>query len=284
MQHYRCLHCGKQFQSKKREQRKIKSLWRQYVWERRTTKQLARIFKKSVGWVREKLDEAKIKIKKVKPQSVVIVADATYLKRGFGVCVFRSPHLKRNLYWKTCLTETNYLYAFCRYQLERRGFKIQAVVIDGKSSIRKVFSDLPTQICHFHQAKIITRYLTTRPKLVASQELKEIVQTLKNTNERDFSFCLKQWHEKWKEFLKEKTFNPETKRYFYTHKRLRSAYRSLITNLPYLFTCQKYPQLKIPNTTNSLDGSFAHFKEKLKTHRGLKLKRKLKVFTELLSK
>ena len=176
------------------------------------------------------------------------------------------------------------MYALCRYQLEQRGLKIKAVVIDGKRSIRDVFSDLPVQVCHFHQVAIVTRYLTTRPKLTASQELKVIVRTLKDTTEEDFTLCLEQWHEKWKEFLKEKTFNPETKRRFYTHKRLRSAYRSLITNLPFLFTYQKYPKLKIPNTTNSLDGSFAHLKEKLKMHRGLKLKRKLKVIFELLSK
>ena len=35
----------------------------------------------------------------------------------------------------------------------------------------------------------------------------------------------------------------------------------LTTNLPYLFTYQKYPELAIPNTTNALDGTFAHLKE-----------------------
>ena len=32
-------------------------------------------------------------------------------------------------------------------------------------------------------------------------------------------------------------------------------------NLPYLFTCQKYVDLGIPNMTNSLDGCFAYLKE-----------------------
>lgn len=83
---------------------------------------------------------------------------------------------------------------------------------------------------------------------------------------------------------REKTFNPETKRWFYTHKRLRSAYRSLCTNSPFLFTYQRYPELGIPNTTNSLDGTFAHVKDLLRIHRGLTKRRKFKLIDEILSK
>ena len=55
----------------------------------------------------------------------------------------------------------------------------------------------------------------------------------------------------------------------YKHRQLRSAFRSLHTNMPYLFTYKNHPYLKIPNTTNSSDGSFAHWKQKLKIHRSL---------------
>lgn len=175
------------------------------------------------------------------------------------------------------------MYAICRYQLERRGFKFKAIVIDGKLSVRDVFSDIPTQVCHFHQLQIITRYLTTRPKLMAGQELRKLSLTLTKTNEKKFAVNLEEWHDRWKTFLKEKTTSSYTSRWFYTHRRLRSAYRSLNNNLPYLFTYQKYPELKMPNTTNSLDGSFSHLKEKVRLHRGLKIKRKLKIIFELLS-
>lgn len=212
-----------------------------------------------------------------------MVADITFFKRTFGVCVFRSPHLKKNLFWKICRTETKALYAFCRYQLERRGFELKAIVIDGKLSVREVFNDIPTQVCHFHQLQIITRYLTTRPKLIASQELRRLSSTLTKNNEKRFTVNLEEWYSRWEIFLKEKTINPYTNSWFYTHKRLRSAYHSLKNNLPYLFTYQKYPYLNIPNTTNSLDGSFSHLKEKVKLHRGLKAKRKLKIIFELLS-
>ncbi|MCX6261587.1 MAG: transposase, partial [Bacteroidia bacterium] len=63
-----------------------------------------------------------------------------------------------------------------------------------------------------------------------------------------------------------------------------SAYRSLRTNLPYLFTYQKHPDLNIPNTTNSLDGCFAYLKAIVKVHRGSKKNLKRKIIEEILWK
>jgi len=78
------------------------------------------------------------------------------------------------------------------------------------------------------------------------------------------------WYLKWQDFLAEKTLNPETMRWHFTHRRIRSAYRSIKTNIPYLFTYLEYPNLDIPNTTNSLEGAFSNLKIKLQNHRGLK--------------
>lgn len=208
----------------------------------------------------------------------------TFHKRTFGVCVLRSPHLKRNLVWKSAEKERASVYYECRKELESIGYKVEAAVIDGKRGVADVFWDVPVQLCQFHQIKTITRYLTTKPKLPASQALRKIALKLAKSTEEEFSSELRRWYEEWKEFLKEKSFNPETKRYFYTHKRLRSAYRSLKTNLYYLFTCQRYPGLKIPNTTNSLDGTFSHVKDLLRIHRGLNQEHKLKLINEILSK
>lgn len=208
----------------------------------------------------------------------------TFIKRTFGVCVIRSPRLKKNLVWKTSLTENALIYHELRWQLEKLGFEITAAVIDGKPGIIDVFWDMPIQMCQFHQIAIMTRYLTTRPKLPAGQMLRHIAKQISRSNEEEMQKLLDSWHRKWKDFLKEKTFNPETKRWFYTHKRLRSAYRSIMKNLPILYTYQKYPELRIPNTTNSLDGTFSHLKDMLRIHRGLKKNRKLKIINEILSK
>lgn len=208
----------------------------------------------------------------------------TFYKRTFGVCVLRSPRLKKNLVWKAAERETANVYHECRWNLEQKGFEVTAAVIDGKPGLIPVFWDVPIQMCHFHQIKIITRYLTSRPKLPAGQALRALTLMLPRAIEKDFSKVVDEWHTQWNSFLKEKTLNPETKHWFYTHKRLRAAYRSLKTNLPLLFTYQRYPELKIPNTTNSLDGAFSHLKDLLRIHRGLNRKRKIKLFDEILSK
>lgn len=62
----------------------------------------------------------------------------------------------------------------------------------------------------------------------------------------------------------------------------RSAYLSLKNNLPFLFTYQKCPELKIPNATNSLDGMFTQLKAKLSVHRGLRKDRRYKMISEIL--
>ena len=58
---------------------------------------------------------------------------------------------------------------------------------------------------------------------------------------------------------------------------------SLKNNLPYLFTYQDYPALQIPNTTNSLEGSFAQLKELVVIHRGLNKSLKRKMINEILA-
>ena len=218
------------------------------------------------------------------PQPIVAIADVTFFKRDFGVCVIRAPHLKKNLYAQEVQSESVDAYRQGRIDLEARGYTIQAIVLDGRPGVRQLFSEVPIQMCHFHQKQIITRYLTNNPRLEAGIELKKIIATLCKTNERDFAAALYDWHQKWAFFLKERTIDPLTGRWFYTHKRLRSAYRSLKINLPYLFTYQKYADINVPNTTNSLDGCFAYLKELVRVHRGANKMLKRKIIQEILTK
>ena len=218
------------------------------------------------------------------PQPIVAIADVTFFRRDFGICVFRAPHLKRNLYVQEVQSESVEAYRHGRVHLEERGYTFKAIVLDGRPGVRQLFWDVPIQMRHFHQKQIITRYLTNRPKLEAGIELKKITAALCRTHERDFTDAMNNWRQKWSTFLKEKTTNPFTGRWFYTHKRLRSAYRSLKTNLPYLFTYQKYPDLKIPNTTNSLDGCFSYLKQLVRVHRGANKTLKRKIIQDILLK
>jgi len=164
-------------------------------------------------------------------------------------------------------------------------YTIQAAVIDGKRGLIKAFVGIRVQICHFHQIATIKRYLTNNPKLEASIELLAISKRLTTTNEIKFKAALDAWHISHKDFLGEKSLNIKSGKLTPTHTKLLSAYKSLTTNLPYLFTYKNYKELKIPNTTNSLDGGvFSHLKKLVKLHQGLAMKRKVKLIDEFLSR
>ena len=208
--------------------------------------------------------------------------DTTYWGRGFGVMLFKDEITKENLLKYYVRTETNSLYIYGINELKSRGYSILAIVCDGRKGLIQSFADIPVQMCQFHQSAIIRRYLTKRPKLQAAKELMGILDMIKQTDKESFIGALQSWFSQWETFLNERTTNKETGKSFYTHKRLRSAYRSLKCNLPWLFTWYDYMDLNIPNTTNSIDGHFADLKNKLRNHNGLSLKRKMKFIDEFL--
>lgn len=218
----------------------------------------------------------------IRPGQTVIVMDTSYFRDDFGVMVFRDSYQKRNLLWKFIKHETLQLYKQGITDLLEQGWDIKAIVCDGKRGLFNAFTSIPVQMCQFHQTAIVTRYITKRPKLQAGKELKQVVSLLTRSDKESFIGALNQWHLKWGAFLSEKTIDTETNKWHYTHKRMRSAYRSLKTNLPYLFTWYNYIDLNIPNTTNSIEGTFSNLKTKLQVHAGLKLHRKMKLINELL--
>ncbi len=207
--------------------------------------------------------------------------DCVFFGRISGYLVVRDPHRKENVYWSETKRETLDEYMCARDTLESQGFVIQAVVADGKPGLKPLYKKLPVQMCHFHQKAIISRYLTRRPKLQAGIELRKLVHSLLEINEESFTKNLAAWHEKWNDFLKERTTNTETGKWHYTHKRLHSAHRSLKTKLPYLFTYKRSLELDIPNTTDSLDGSFSHLKGLVRVHQGIKADLKHKIIESI---
>ena len=173
-------------------------------------------------------------------------------------------------------------YYYGRKILEERGWTFIAAVIDGRRGLATVFNDIPVQTCHFHQMKTVTKYLTRKPETLAGQALRTIMFTLTDSTEDEFTKLLLDWKESYKYILTDKTSILGTRRWYYTHKKTRSAYLSLERNLPYLFTYLRYPELNIPNTTNTIDGYFAGVKKKVAQHHGLRKDRRFRVISELL--
>lgn len=213
---------------------------------------------------------------------MVAVADATHIG-GAWMLVVRDPHTGENVYFKEVSSEATSDYQTARSELEMQGFSFKALVGDGRMALPWAFHGIPFQMCHFHMEQIVIRYVTLHPNLPAGVELLDLIKTLSKTDGESFNDAFKLWCRTWKTFLQEKTLNPETGKKTYTHRRLRSARDSVQRHLPFLFTFEKYPDLNIPNTTNSLDGFFKKVKMAVGIHSGLTHARKLKLVTTLLS-
>jgi hypothetical protein len=214
---------------------------------------------------------------------VVGIFDATHLGEEV-LLTAREPNKKLNLGWAWIPSETKENYDLLRKDIESRGHTFVGVVLDGRTGIPKVFLGLPVQICQFHQLQIVRRKLTLRPETEAGQELLLIGLSISKKNELTFTKEVQDWYTKYQSFIDEKTYIIGTRRWRYTHRRIRSAYNSIKRNLPYLFTYQKYPELNIPNTTNSLDGYWSRLKNLLSAHRGKSRERIRKIATEILRK
>lgn len=192
--------------------------------------------------------------------------------------VFKDIIRSEILIWKHIESERVKDYTYLLDELLSRGFSINGVVLDGKRGLFSAFHEYPVQMCHFHQKMILQRYLTRKPKLEASQELKKIASKLTTTTQIRFENKLDIWYKKHKAFINEKSINPTTGKGQYTHRRLRAAYNSLRRNLPYLFTYKNYPDLGLVNTTNALDGGvFSQLKKLMKLHQGMSKSLKVKL-------
>ena len=259
------------------------TLWREYTHQKQTLTELSAKYNRSHVWVRKQLDAHALGVSNdIVPQPTVVVPDTTFWGRSYGATVFRSWDLHRNLWWDEVSSEKMAHYHYGRKILEERGWTFTAAVIDGRRGLATVFKDIPVQICHFHQLKTVTKYLTRRPKTDAGVELRHMALTLTHTDTQTFTKALAAWEKRWHWFYTEKTYVTGTTHWYYTHKNVRSAYKSLERNLPLLFTYQKYPALNIPNTTNTIDGYFSGLKKKVGAHQGLRKDRRYKLICELL--
>jgi len=238
--------------------------------------QLAKKYNCSQKTIQRQIDSSRQKPTPKTPRKVIVLMDTSYWGTEFGVMLFKDSITGENLLKYYVKNETNELYRNGIKKLKSMGFEILAIVCDGRKGLLTSFKNIPVQMCQFHQAAIIRRYLTMNPRMKAAIELQEIVRMMKCTDRESFEGAIYLWNSKWKTFLNERSINEETGKSSYTHRRLRSANRSLKTNLPWLFTWYDYIELNIPNTTNMLEGHFSDLKNKLRNHNGLSLTRKKK--------
>ena len=244
-------------------------LWDAYQQEKQTIMELSERFGMSAATIKRRLHD--IKREWVQPPlsgEGFVHLDVTYWGRSFGVLLALDDQTGKPLYIAFVKSETVKDYEDAVSSIKGRGYTIRGLIIDGKQSLFKTFSEYHIQMCQFHMKQIIRRYLTLNPKMHASKELKALVDRLHKANEADFKKDYQEWKEKWKNTISHKSLHKDGKMH-YTHQRLRAAMNSLNFYLPYLFTYQREDCKGMPNTNNKIEGTFTDLKKNLNNHSGL---------------
>jgi len=161
------------------------------------------------------------------------------------------------------------------------GVQLESITTDGHKSIlkaiKKSLPDITVQRCLVHIQRMCLLWLTRYPKHMAGQELRALalmILKIKTGNDRLYWISqLEQWYQTHKSYINEKTYNPQTGKYWYTHKLLRRSYQTIKRALPNMFHYIQNPA--IPSTTNGIEGYFSHLKNHLDLHRGLTLKNRI---------
>ena len=133
------------------------------------------------------------------------------------------------------------------------------------------------QRCLVHIQRMCLLWLTRFPRHVAGVELRHLVMMLiriKTENDRLYWTAeLDNWYNRYQQYLKQKTINETTGRYWYTHKLLRRSYLTIKRAMPNMFHYLANPA--IPSTTNGIEGFFSHLKNHLDLHRGLTVQHRI---------
>lgn len=190
--------------------------------------------------------------------------DTTYWGHNWGVLLALDNATRKPLYLEFIGHETICDYLEALESIEKRGFEIRGIIIDGKKGL---FNRL--QMCQYHMKEIVKRYLTKNPKLLAARELLSLVNGLTCAVEEVFKTSFSQWRQKWNEVLAKRSTSSVTGKSHYTHRRLRTAMNSLNFFLPYLFTFQHDDCIGMPNTNNLIEGVFSDLKKNLNCHCGM---------------
>ena len=267
VQTYKCVDCGYRFRNSNLP--KDLDIWKLYQDNKQTISELAATFDASPSSIKRRLRN--ITIDWEQPQisgSGFVHLDATYWGRNSGVLVGLDSCTRKILYLSFIKHERLSDYQDAVASIEKRGYKIKGIIIDGLQHLFPLFSAYKIQMCHFHMKQIVRRYLTLNPKLLSARALNDITNGLTYMSKEEFSKEYEDWKLEWKDTLNKRSELKNGKT-CYRHKRLRSAMHSLDFYLPYLFTYQLKCCQKMPNTNNKIEGTFTDLKKKLINHSGM---------------
>lgn len=276
--------CGRRFSGG--ERRNKSQVITDYIEGKQTVAQLASKYGVNEKTIRRDLKSMRYVLKISRDKHVVIQMDTTYWGRGFGLMVIKDA-LRKKILWRKYVThETIASYMEGVQWLKENGFRIYGVVIDGMRGLAQALRPYPVQLCQFHQMLTVRHYLTREPDLDASRELLSLVNNIAGMDKESFVGAFSEWYERNKEVVNERVHDKRIKKKTppYMRPRLRSAYLSIMRNMPLLWTFYDHPNIGLPNTNNGLEGVFSDIKTKLRVHSGVSKENRKKLIDEYLSR
>ncbi len=284
-QRFKCKNCGILFTYNRKEQKlKNRFVWfSKWVLERQTYKTLSRDSGYSIDTLQRTfyaLLEKAPRIKIIKRERVNLRMDATYFS-SFCLVAYQDNY---DGYSQLIRFSDGEHYTEIKEDLDnliKLGVKLESITTDGHKSILKAIKksvpDVIVQRCLVHIQRMCLLWLTRYPRHESGQQLRTLVlQLLKIKTHNDRLYWIAEfesWYIRHKDYISEKTYNPQTGRYWYTHKLLRRSYLTIKRALPNMFHYLHQPQ--IPHTRNGIEGFFGHLKNHLDLHRGLTAKNRI---------
>jgi hypothetical protein len=123
------------------------------------------------------------------------------------------------------------------------GLQIASITCDGHKAtlkaIKKIMLSVIVQRCLVHIQRMGLLWLTANPTYDAGKELRTLVlmiHRIETHNDKQYWMqSLSAWEIKFKDFRKEKSYKPETGRYWYKHKLIRRSFLTIKEPYPICF-------------------------------------------------
>ncbi len=204
-----------------------------------------------------------------------LLIDGTYFSNDICLIVYRDNQIKFTQLYR--ITDGEH-YSEIKEDLEnllKLGIQIESITCDGHKAILKAIKsachEVILQRCVVHIQRECRMWLTTNPKSIEGLSLLRIINQLHTVKTHYQSqVWIKEvynWYTVHKDYIQQKSFSPESKRYWYTHKAVRRAFVHLKNALPNMF--EYLFNERVPKSTNGLESFFGHLKSHLLLHRGL---------------
>jgi len=211
-------------------------------------------------------------------ERVNLLIDGTYFSNGICVIVYRDNTIKFTQLYRITDGEWSDELAEDLCNLLKVGVQIESITCDGHKALLKAIKiacpGITLQRCLVHIQRMCLVWLSKKPKNNAGKDLRRIVSQLhkiKTQEEKNYWLVdMVKWYDLHGNFIKEKSVNPLTGRFWYTHKMARRSFMTIKKALPDMFQYLENP--KIPKSTNGLESFFGHLKGNLNIHRGLSYK------------